>query len=319
MLDAVKVCGRWVCTRFLKRFSRLTQQENPPSRPELIERFCYAAGWLEAKGRPWVGTASVGLARLEKQGHLLLPPRPAQPQRPAPRSLPDDGEALPSLPQLPRRAEAISGWRVHWIDGANDPKHPLWNRLMGRAHPLRSRPLVGAQLRYLIACDFGLSGALGFGPPAFHLACRDQWIGWSPQAMERNRPRIIGLSRFLIRPGLRCANLASRCYGLLLRRVASDWEGRYDVRPVWVETPVERQNHNGRSLAAANWRRLGQSAGRGRDDRPGQKLASVIYTPEEVRMLEALKKKPLKTVRESPPLLQGQAPPLAQTPTPTQS
>jgi hypothetical protein len=68
VLDAVKICGRWISTWLLARFSRLAEQENPPARSELVQRFCYLTGWLDAKGQPCTGTASVGLARLEKQG-----------------------------------------------------------------------------------------------------------------------------------------------------------------------------------------------------------------------------------------------------------
>jgi hypothetical protein len=84
-------------------------------------------------------------------------------------------------------------------------------------------------LRYLIHCDQGLLGAFGFGPPAYHLECRDQWIGWGRRARQQNRARVLGLSRFLLRPGLRVPNLASQCYGLVLRQVARDWQARYGL------------------------------------------------------------------------------------------
>ena len=107
------------------------------------------------------------------------------------------------------------------------------------------------------------------------MECRDQWIGWRAQARQQNRCKVIGLSRFLIRPGLRVPNLASRCYGLVLRQVAGDWQTRYGVKPVLVETYVDRVHHQGVSLSAANWRRLGESKGRGRDDRQRQKAKSL--------------------------------------------
>jgi hypothetical protein len=107
------------------------------------------------------------------------------------------------------------------------------------------------------------------------LECRDQWIGWSLKAREQNRVKVIGLSRFLIRKGLSCPNLASRCYGLILRQAGRDWLERYGIQPVLVETYVDREHHEGRSLAASNWRRLGQSKGRGRDDQRREKSKSV--------------------------------------------
>jgi hypothetical protein len=44
---------------------------------------------------------------------------------------------------------------------------------------------------------------------------------------------------------------------------------------VLVETYVDRARHNGLSLAASNWRRLGQSKGRGRDDRRRRQAQSL--------------------------------------------
>src|SRR5208337_765107 len=168
--------------------------------------------------------------------------------------------------QLPPRGGRLVGLRLRRIENEQDPAHRIWNRLIVREHPLGRSPLVGAQLRYLIECDQGILGAFGFGPPAYHLECRDQWIGWSRLARQQNRGRVLGLSRFLLRPGLRVPNLASQCYGLVLGQVGHDWEERYGVKPVLVETYVDRVRHNGLSLAASNWRRIGESKGRGRDD-----------------------------------------------------
>jgi hypothetical protein len=165
---------------------------------------------------------------------------------------------------LPRSVEQIPDLHLSLIVDEKDPHHRLWNRLISRQHPLKGAPLVGTQLRYLIWAGGELVGALGFGPPSFYLSCRDSWIGWDAQAREQNRHLVIGLSRFLIRPQLHCANLASRSYGLVLQRVRGDWFDRYGVKPVLVETYVDRSTYTGKSLVAANWLRIGQSLGRGR-------------------------------------------------------
>jgi Domain of unknown function (DUF4338)/Transposase DNA-binding len=276
------VCGRWVCEKLLHRLSRRAQGSKAPTRRELIEDFCRALDWRDAKGRFSLSSASVALRRLEKQGKVHLPALPPRAKPSAPRGLLDDKQPLPDLPKLPEHAGKIAGLRLRLIQDEQDPAHRIWNRLLVREHPLGRSPLVGAQLRYLVECDLGMVGAFGFGPPAFHLECRDQWIGWTAQAREQNRRRVIGLSRFLIRPGLSCPMLASRCYGLVLKQVAADWLERYGIKPVLVETYVDRVQHQGRSLAAANWRRLGESKGRGRDDRQRQKSKS----PKDVWVYE---------------------------------
>jgi len=282
VLGAIRVSGRWVDHQVLERLSRRSQGPTPPLRQELIAEFCRAVQWQDAHGKPALASAGAALRRLERRGGVQLPPSAPGPDCRARRGLLDDGQPLPPLPQLPSGPGAIAGLSLRLIQDEHDPAHRVWNRLIAREHPLGRRPLVGAQLRYLIECEAGVVGAFGFGPPAFHLECRDQWIGWSPKLRQQNLGKVIGLSRFLIRPGLRVPNLASRCYGLALRTVARDWQARYGVRPALVETYVDRVRHQGRSLAAANWRRLGQSKGRGRDDRQRQHR----HTPKDVWVYE---------------------------------
>lgn len=220
-----------------------------------------------------MASANVALKRLEALGRVRLPPPQRRGPRNQARQLMDDGKSLPPLPKLPQSAGGIRNLHLQLIVDDKDPDHLLWNRIIVREHPLKRAPLFGAQLRYLIRCEDGVLGAFGFGPAAYHLDCRDTWIGWDPKAREQNRQRVICLSRCLIRLGLKCVNLMSRCYSLVLARVAQDWHQRYGVKPLLVETYVDRSTYTGASLSAANWRRLGQSSCRGRNsstpkDRP---------------------------------------------------
>ena len=262
--DAVRISGRWIRRSDLERLSSQSEGPDAPTRWTVVEKFCRMTHWVNAKGKACLSSANIALNRLEGQGLVRLPPRGPRKKPQRARALVDDGKPLPPLPKLPSSAERISNLVLQLIGDDQDPDHLLWNRLIIRQHPLKEAPLVGAQLRYLIGSDEGVIGAFGFGPAAFHLKCRDSWIGWDPEAQEQNRPWIIGLSRCLIRPGLKCSNLVSRCYGLVLRGVARDWEQRYAIRPLLVETYVDRSTYTGRSLSAANWRRLGESSGRGR-------------------------------------------------------
>ena len=286
VLGAIRMSGRWIDRQVLERLSRRSQGPTPPLRSELITEFCRAVQWQDAHGQLALASAGAALRRLERRGEVQLPPAVPRRQARVPRGLKDDGQALPPLPRLPLRPGSMAGLHLRLVQGEQDPAHWIWNRLVVREHPLGRRPLVGAQLRYLIECDQGILGAIGFGPAAFHLECRDQWIGWGLRARQQNLGKVIGLSRFLLRPGLRVPNLASQCYGLALRQVARDWQARYGRPPVLVETYVDRVRHHGRSLAAANWRRLGQSKGRGRDDRRRQHGQS----PKDVWVYELSRK-----------------------------
>lgn len=264
MLDAVRMCGHWISKALLGRITARTLEPSPPTRQELLKEFCVRIGWRNRKGQLSLSSANVCVKRLEQQGLVRLPPPGPRAARAAKRQLFDDGLPLPALPSLPKSAEQIPDLGVSLIADAQDPQHLTWNRLIHREHPLKGAPLVGAQLRYLILAGAEVVGAVGFGPSSFYLSCRDCWIGWDAQALEQNRHRVIGLARFLLRPGLRCANLASRSYRMVLSRVRTDWLERYGVRPELVETYVDRSTYTGKSLAAANWLRIGQSLGRGR-------------------------------------------------------
>ncbi len=236
MLDAVRMGGRWISQALWQRLTARTLKVGQPPRRELLEEFCRGSDWRNRRGELCLNLANVCLKRLEQHGLVRLPPPAPRTARLAQRQLWDDGQPLPAVPKLPRSVEQIPDLSLYLIANSEDPQHLVWNRLSSRQHPRKGAPLTGTQLRYLIWAGEQVLGAIGFGPPSFHLSCHDCWIGWDAQAREQNRHRVMGLSRFLIRPELPCANLASPSYRLVLRRVRQDWFARYGVRPVLVET-----------------------------------------------------------------------------------
>ena len=134
---------------------------------------------------------------------------------------------------------------------------------MCREHPRGAGPLVGRQLRYLIGSEHGWLGGLGVGAAALQLADRDRWIGWDVAQRHLHLHRVVGLSRFLIRPSVHCHNLASRVLSWGLARLPRDFEQRYGYRPWLVESFVDVSQVAGTCFRAANWRRVGQTRGRG--------------------------------------------------------
>jgi hypothetical protein len=151
----------------------------------------------------------------------------------------------------------------------------IWNTLMQDEHPLGAGPLVGRQLRYLIGSEHGWLGGLGFAAAALHLRARDRWIGWDFETRQAELDRVVGMSRFLVRPSVHCRNLASRVLGLSMGRLGKDFEGRYGYEPWVVETFVDPRRYSGSCYQAANWIRVGSTQGRGRQDRRGLKAQGV--------------------------------------------
>ena len=158
-----------------------------------------------------------------------------------------------------------------------------WRRPTGA---LGYRMPFGAQLRYLaFVCQptRTVVAALQLSSPAWRLAAHDRWIGWDEPTRQRNLQRVVNNSRFLVLPWVRVRNLASRLLALLARRLAADWQARFAVEPLLLETLVDGSRFAGTCYRAANWIELGDTAGRGRMDRAharhGQAPKRVLVYP----------------------------------------
>jgi len=84
------------------------------------------------------------------------------------------------------------------------------------------------------------------------------------------------MSRFLIREGVNCQNLASKILGMAVRTLPKDFEARYGYRPLLLESFVDTAHYQGTSYKAANWQWVGQTKGRGRQD-------TLRQTPESIK------------------------------------
>ena len=128
--------------------------------------------------------------------------------------------------------------------------------------------MCGAQIRYMVeSSTYGYIGALAFSSASWALRERDKYIGWTEAARRANLQYVVGNDRFLILPTVRVENLASHVLSLALSRLPEDWQQRYHVRPVLVETFVDPSRFAGTCYKAANWTEVGNTAGR-RDGTP---------------------------------------------------
>jgi hypothetical protein len=149
----------------------------------------------------------------------------------------------------------------------NGSESALWNELIQRYHYLGYRVPVGANLRYLVSSvpAHQVLACLLWSSPAWKMAPRDNWIGWTSEQRARNLQLSVNNSRFLILPWVRARNLASTILSLCARQLPADWERLYGYRPLLLETIVDAQ-FRGTSYRAANWIFLGKTRGRGRMD-----------------------------------------------------
>jgi hypothetical protein len=93
------------------------------------------------------------------------------------------------------------------------------------------------------------------------------------------------MNRFLIRPSVECRNLASKVLSLAMVALPDDFERQYNYRPWLVESFVDTSRYSGACYRAANWIPVGQTQGRGRQDRSNQSTLSIkqIYVYPLVR------------------------------------
>ena len=242
------------------------------NRASLVRCVCDTFGLLDSRGGPQIGGCSKALRELERAGHCVLPAstRPNVRGPKGPRRL---DAAVPAPCDVPEQAGEVRALELIKVCKLDQMR--LWNEMMVREHPQGAGPLVGAQMRYLIGSEHGWLGGLGFGASAIKLADRDRWIGWDVSQQRAHLHRAIGMSRFLIRPSVRCHNLASRVLGMTLRAIAADFQAQYNYRPWLVESFVDSDFFAGTCYQATNWVAVGKTKGRGRQDRENLSAQSV--------------------------------------------
>jgi len=208
------------------------------------------------------------LERLCSQGLLSLPelrrtkPRGPQAVRPTVRSDPQ--------PEVGGSASQYEPLRVQLLGGESGGDSALFREYLDRYHYQHYRVPFGAHVRYLVRSEHSPERVLAcllWTSPAWKLAERDRWIGWSPEQRARNLQFIVNHSRFLILPWVRVKGLASKILSHCARQLPADWEKRYGYRPLLLETLVETERFRGTCYQAANWIQLGGTQGRGRMDR----------------------------------------------------
>lgn len=266
----MRLFGQTFTSGIIERLRGVVAAEPDVSRSALSRRLCDWLDWRGAHGRVQEVSGRKALVELERRGLIELPPVRGYPPR-----------GCPAAADLPWAAPSFSGplaalGRIELVAVDDATQSALWQRLLATYHPLGGGRLCGAQQRYLIHSPVvGWLGALAFSAAAWQVAARDQWIGWDAAARRANLPRVLANSRFLLLPTIEVPNLGSHVLALAAARVVADWPARYGVTPLLLETFVDESRYAGTVYRAANWQRLGVTAGRGRQD--GTVGAKALY------------------------------------------
>lgn len=271
----VVLCGRAFVPQELDQIQQTVRLFPRLSRTELAKTLCEHLDWVTPTGRYKISSCRQLLDTLARQGRLTLPAKRAYHQASRPVC------AVPvRYPDSPVRGDLADVTPITVEPVTERSAIREWNQLLHQCHPLGYQIPFGAHQRYFIR-SARLDEPLGcflFAAAAWALADRDRWIGWTRTERSLRLYLVVNNTRFLIRPRVRIKHLASHALSRVIKRVGDDWFARYGYRPVLLETFVDPTRYRGTAYRAANWFRVGRTAGRGRMDRHTRRL----LTPKDI-------------------------------------
>ncbi len=244
------------------------------SRVDVAKEVCREFNFFNPKGQEQVSGCAKALRILESAGHIKLPVTKRKTF--GKKSLQRLNTPVPSPVDVPETVDAIKDLHLTLVNTSEEIK--IWNELMIEEHPLGSGSFVGRQLRYLITSAHGYLGGVGFAAAALQLSDRDKWIGWNKEQRQNHLHYVVGMSRFLIRKNVQCNNLASKTLSMSIKLLVNDFESRYGYKPLLLESFVD-EVWSGTCYQAANWIKIGNTKGRGRQDKHNKQSLSrkAIY------------------------------------------
>lgn len=253
-----RYCGRDFSFEELEKIRTLIANNPGFTRAKLSREVCRVFQWLKPDGKLKEMSCRVAMLRMDKDGLIRLP---------APTYIKKSGKKITITtatdPQRMIVCTVNHLPKLH-LQLVTKATSFLWNEYIERYHYLGYTPLPGAQLRYFIRAGEQIVALTGFGAAAWQTAPRDGFIGWNHDQRKKNLHLIVNNARFLILPWVQSKNLASKILSLTTRHVPDDWEARYNVRPVLMESFVQKDRFAGTCYRAANWILCGETKGRGK-------------------------------------------------------
>jgi hypothetical protein len=264
MPESMVIQGRCITPQDIQWIRHLIQENPCWHRKRLSIEICQRWNWRAANGQLKDMSCRNLLLKLERFGHILLPP----PLKSANNAL-RHRAIQPVLHQKsPLVAELHALKPIHLAPVHDREQDELFKTFLSLYHYLGFAGTVGENIKYM-AFDRHANplACLLFGAAAWKIAPRDAFIGWQAEIRKRNLHLLANNMRFLILPWVRVPHLASHLLGQVAKRIGDDWIQKYG-HPIYVlETFVECERFRGICYQAANWQRVGQTKGRTRNDR----------------------------------------------------
>jgi hypothetical protein len=270
-----KFCGQIIKKQQLDEIIEIIETFPNLSRTELASTVCELFSWKRPTGKLKSVECRQFLERLDEKGTIKLPACRKQYANKGIAKVHKTQKA-DIQPTISAKLKELSPILLIRID--RPEQRQLWYEYVDRYHYLGYQLPFGAQLRYFIqsgATD-EILGCFQFSSPAWKMAPRDRWIGWTDAQRKANLQKIVNNSRFLILPWVKVKNLASSALSMAVKAVPDDWQRCYGYSPVLMETLVDRKRFKGTCYKAANWIHMGKTTGRGRMDRENKQQGVAV-------------------------------------------
>jgi hypothetical protein len=251
---------------------RLIVEHPGSSRWVLSKKLCEAWNWVQANGALRDMLCRGLMLMLHREGLIELPPARRVTRNPmVERSRP----VLVSVDETPLLASFCELGPLEVRQVRRTPAEALFNSLLQQHHYLGYTQPVGEHLKYLVYAQGRPIACVAWSSAPRHLGSRDRFIGWDKQARLKNVRLLAYNTRFLVLPWVRVPHLASHILGRMARRLSADWQALYAHPIYFIETFIDPQRFRGTCYRAANWKVLGQTTGRGKDDQAHKANRSI--------------------------------------------
>ena len=290
--------GRIFSAEDISLIKATTQAYPRLSQKEMASTVCELIGWVAPNGKPKNIRCIEFLRQLEEEGLIKLPAVRMEKVRHKKETQTVANER--STQEDIVKSEVTECGKIKLEIARPGETLSRWRKYVRTYHKLGDPTAVGSQIRYIITSEGQDLGCLLFSASSWALAPREEWIGWTSADKKSRLHLIINNSRFLVLPRVRIKNFGSRALSMAARQIQKDWLEEYCYAPVLLETFVEPP-YRGISYKAANWIYLGETQGRGRNDRHTERALThkAIYVYPLQRDFRAVLKgeKPWKAVK----------------------
>lgn len=283
-----KYRGKVITAEDILYIRELIAADPTASRRTLSKRLCEAWQWRQSNGALRDMVCRGLLLMLERAGQITLPlvsyvrHNPlAKRARPAP--------VLIDKTPIEERLQQMQPIELQQV--RRTAEESLFNSLIEEHHYLGYEQPVGEHLKYLVWAQGRPIACVAWSSAPRHLGSRDRYIGWNPEARRRNIRFIAYNTRFLILPWVCVPHLASHILGRMTSVLSGDWERMYGHPVYFAETFIDPGRFRGTCYRAANWKFLGVTTGRGKDDhtyKPNRPIKEILGLPLTRRFRELL-------------------------------